>query len=74
MVRSRGSRGVPRWLVVVGGVLLGLALAGAYVLNTLPPETHAMMRQSYARGYEVGAKASLRGEVVRRTPITAPAG
>ena len=76
MVGSRGSRGLPRWMVVVGGVLLGLALVVAYVANNLPPDTREMMLRSYARGYEVGSggKAVSRGEVVRRTPLQAPAG
>ena len=76
MVRSRGSRGLPRWLVVAGGVALGLALVVAYVLNNLPPDTDELMRASYARGFEAGQdirqnNRKVRGADVRRTPLTA---
>jgi hypothetical protein len=71
MVQSRGSRGFPRWLVVAGGVALGLALVFAYVVNNLPPDTDELMRASYERGFDAGRdQRTVRGADVRRTPLS----
>ena len=74
MVQSR-SRGVPRWLVLLGGVALGVALVGGYVLTNLPPQARDMMRASYERGYEAGRAGKdrrVRSDAVRRTPLAIP--
>ena len=76
MVQSRGSRGVPRWLVVAGGVALGLVLVGAYAAANLPPEASEMIRASYGRGFQAGAgsQGQAAAREVRRTPLTSSTG
>jgi hypothetical protein len=61
---------MPRWVVLVGGVLLGLAIAVAYVLANMPPDADDLLRAGYERGFRAGAEAKQRerGREVRRTP------
>ena len=75
MFQSKGSGGLPPWLVIAGGVALGVALVAAYVARTLPPDTGEIVRASYERGYQAGAdRRGVQAREVRRTPLVPSSG
>ena len=69
---SAWGKPLPRWVVLIVGLLLGLAFAAAYVLTNLPPGATEMMRESYARGFHAGraARQDVSGRSVARTPMS----